>query len=311
MKTLLMSLALIASLASPARSDRIVTSLRLTVDTFAIPPSEGLPPRVLFAAGPARAEVSLTVAALPSGGTARATADLPRSNWREEIVWEIRRTGNAEAAAVRAEPVDAPPERRTTARATPNLMQAGQRERARYRLVGFEPGEYEARVRVGSLVSNTERFLVSNGDETTELRREYARYKVFFASPDRTTLERNLRELARLDPLNAGPWIRLADLAVGTEPLQETLTRYTNAREALAKRKRHFQELGQGAVADAIGEQEQVLERVQHVLPSVYDEKKGLSLEIHEGIQKQYLVVERRTGRVVERIHAPAPRDER
>jgi hypothetical protein len=180
----------------------------------------------------------------------------------------------------------------------------GTSQRARFRLSGLQPGVYEVRVRAAGLESNWDRFLVSTGDETPDLRREYARYKTLYRSPNLEALEKHLRELAALDRLNAGPWIRLADVAVGKRPLDETLRRYANASAALSRRRQHFESLGQVDIATRIATHERLLARVQKVLPRVYAPNSNLALLIQEGVVKRYAVIDRKSGNVVEEIHA-------
>jgi hypothetical protein len=188
----------------PAAADHVVKSLRLNVETFATRPADGRPARVVFASEPAFAEVSLTVAALPSQEKERTARNLPSSGWFRELVWEFHRAGDAEPARVTAEAVPNPSSEGATASES-RLVEPGTRQRVRYRLAGLQPGVYEARVRVAGLESNRERFLVTAGTESSDLRREYARYKTLYRSPDVESLEKHLRELAELDPLNAGP----------------------------------------------------------------------------------------------------------
>jgi hypothetical protein len=300
--TLLVLFAL-SPLANLASADHLVASLRVTVsDAFATRPSGDAPSRVVFLDGtPVHLDVSLTVAALPSGAKGAATFQLPSRDWWEHLEWTFERSGPG------AETGSAP--KVTFIKGDPVVvLNPGDRVRARLRVDGLEPGVYRLSATIAGLNSDPVRFLASSGNEDDDLRREYARFKVFYRSPDRAMLEANLRELAALDPLNAGPWIRLADLAVGTSPLKETDALYVRAAEVLALRREKFRAEGNHGAAEGIDEQLKVIQRVRQVLPKVYDPGQNLFLQVHEGVTKRYVVVHGKSGRIVETIGVP-PRE--
>ena len=191
--------------ASTLFADRMLTSLRVNVNTFAVRRIDAkTPTRVLFMNTPMSADVYVTAGALPSVAQDAMTYTLPSARWWEQLQWEIQRADGKDAPSA---PPRAQLVREHRENAHDNLptavLRSGERATATFNLRDMAPGVYSLRVHLGALTSEAEWFLVSNGTENEGIRREFARYRVDH-SVNAAELHANLVTLAAADPLNAG-----------------------------------------------------------------------------------------------------------
>ena len=313
MKRNLQSSIFILSLlfATYVHADQLVRTLRVSVDSLAIRPLGGtMPSRVLFTGTPLTATVTLTVAALPDG-TQRADGgvELPSARWWEHLGWDIRRDGAPAPVPVRASFMreENNPQRAAGSRGL--RVQSGERVSATLRLAELPPGAYRIRVVLAGLRSDPVRVLISTGDENDDLRREYARYKTL-NSPTTAALKKNLLELAALDPLNAGPWIRLGDLSLQDGSVDEIRGYYDHAMSVLDQRKQLFAAKGETRVVDAIEAERDTVDQVRTLVPKYVANRVVLQLRVELEGGKRYILAERATGRVVQTIAVRAPDSE-
>lgn len=290
-----------ATSSAVAHADQLMTQLRISVDTFAIRRINAeTPTRVIFVGTPVKAQVSFVAAALPSAKTGPLSIALPSKQWWNELSWEVDRKGAAKAD-IRPRVTDTPPQA--------SELKSGDRLVAHFDLGELPPGEYRLRVRLGDVRSDVEWFLVSNGQENADLRREFARYNVD-RSPDKASLQKNLLALAAADPLNASAWIRLGDLALPEGSAEQIRGYYDKAAEVLGQRRERFAAEGQSEVAAAIENERKMILSVRDAVPA-YVANRATTI-LHPDLEggRHYVLRERASGRVLRTISAPASRDE-
>ena len=78
-------------LQSPsANAAKLVTKLRVSLDTYSIRASDdATPTRAIFVGAPVRGEIALVAAALPAGGDSAASMPLPSAQWWQHLVWSV------------------------------------------------------------------------------------------------------------------------------------------------------------------------------------------------------------------------------
>jgi len=284
---------LIAASATAVRADRLITQLRVSVDTFAIRPiNADTPTRVVFVGTPLKAQISLTAAALSSPNPGPTSMSLPSKEWWDAVVWELERE-NGKISELRPE---------LTSKVQPATeLKSGERLVARFNLPELPPGTYRLSVRLGDLRSDPEWFLVSNGQENDDLRREFARYNVD-RSRDRTSMRKNLLALAAADPHNASPWIRLGDLALADGSAEEIRGYYDRAVQVLDQRRQKFAAEGRADVVAAIQSERDMILAVREVVPQYVANRATMILHADLEGGKHYVLRERVTGRVVRTI---------
>ena len=301
MKNVILCCLLLAASPLVAHADKLVTQLRVSVDTFAIRRiSASTPTRVVFTGAPIRAEVSLVAAALPSPSSAPMSISLPSKEWWNDLLWDLERNGKTMH-----------PRPALRANADPSAeLRSGQRLVARFNLGELPPGEYRLKVRLGDLHSDAEWFLVSNGQENDDLRREFARYNVD-RSRDNASLKRNLLALAAADPLNASPWVRLGDLALADGSAEEIRGYYDRAIGVLDQRRQGFAAEGRADVVTAIQSEREMITAVRELVPQYVANRTTMVLHADLEGGKHYVLRERATGRVLRTIGHPVLREER
>jgi hypothetical protein len=290
--------------ASSINADVGRVSLRADVKTFQLQPGDGRTPnRAVFTPDRIPVEVRLTVAAIPDSDSATVAPLLLKSaNWWTSLEWDLRRNG----VPVVAHPyvVDSQIENRTVEipRGESPILKAGENAVVRY-VFALEPGEYTLQTKLGALSSEPEWFLVSSGNETADLAREFARYKVLFRSRDNASLRMNLMELGSRDPLNAGVWIQLGDIALKEGTLEEAQSHYTNAREAL--KRRGEANSNRPEVLAGINAYQDLLSELASVLPYYFSRRKELEFRIDEppgSGMKRYVLRERASGKALRTV---------
>ncbi len=301
MKNVILCCLLLAASPLVAHADKLVTQLRVSVDTFAVRRiSASTPTRVVFTGAPIRAEVSLVAAALPSANSAAMSISLPSKEWWNDLLWDLERAGKTMH-----------PRPALAANADPSAeLRSGQRLVARFNLGELPPGEYRLKVRLGDLHSDAEWFLVSNGQENNDLRREFARYNVD-RSRDNASLKRNLLALAAADSLNASPWVRLGDLALADGSAEEIRGYYDRAIGVLDQRRQSFAAEGRADVVTAIQSEREMITAVRELVPQYVANRATMVLHADLEGGKHYVLRERATGRVLRTIGHPVLREER
>jgi hypothetical protein len=304
---------LILSLLLPviASSDQFVRTLRVSIYSLAIRPLGGtVPSRVVFTGNPLTATVTLAVAVLPGATvTPDGGVDLPSARWWEHLAWDVRRDGATASVPVRSSLLSHDD---SSHRADENgklRVQAGERLSVRLRLAELSPGAYTVRVGIAGLRSEPFRVLISTGDENDDLRREYARYKTL-NSPTTSALKKNLLELAALDPLNAGPWIRLGDISLPDGSVEEIRGYYDHAISVLDQRRQLYAAKGETRVVDAIQAERDTVDQVRALVPRYVANRVILQLKVELEGGKRYILAERATGRVVQTIAVRPPASE-
>ncbi len=286
--------SVMTGLAPTAQAANLITQVRVSMETYAIrATNDDTPSRVIFTGSPVRGEIALIAAALPSGTAGPASIQLPSEEWWQHLKWSVRQNGNAD--------IDVHPKWFAT-NATGRLR-AGERVLAKFELGQLPPGEYRLSVGLDSMRSEVEWFLVSNGTETADLRREFARYKVDRSS-DPETLRVNLLALAAADPLNAGPWIRLGDLALAKGTVEEIRGYYDRAARVLEQRRSKFAADSRQDVVEKIDAQLEVVVAVRELIAYYVTNRGTLILHADGPMSKRYLLRDRMTGRVVRTIPA-------
>lgn len=300
--------ALISLLPVVGHADTLATQLRVSVDTFAIRQIDpDTPTRVLFTGEPLRGEVALIGALLPSTAAGQTTMRLPAAAWWDHLKWNLERSGG-DAPALEWE---ATSRQVAASRADGTAeLQAGQRLVATIEFGALPPGTYRLSASLGSLRSNTEWFLLSNGTESADLRREYARYKVD-RSRDKQSLKRNLLDLAAADPLNASPWIRLGDLALADGTAAEIRGYYDRAVHVLDQRRQKFAAEGRQDVTASIDREREVILAVRDIVPQYVANRATLILHADLQDGRKYVLRDRATSRVLRMIAPRGVREQR
>jgi hypothetical protein len=300
--------SLLLLLAASAAADPFVRTLHLSVDSLAIRPLGGdTPTRVVFIGSPMTATVTFAVAALPGTKiTPREGFELPSARWWESLAWDIRRDGTPEPVTVKpilARQAGSAHAEGVAASGSGPLVRPGERRTAVLRLPELPAGSYTIRIALAGVHAEPYRLLVSTGGENADLRREYARFKTL-NSPNTATLRQSLLELAALDPLNAGPWIRLGDLSLNEGSADEIRGYYDHALSVLAERRSMFAAKGNAPVVQAIDAERGIVEQVRALVPRFVANRSSLDMRVELDGGKRYVLAEKASGRIVQVIGA-------
>jgi len=296
LRTALIS-ALITTLTVNTVAAQLVTQLRVSIDTFAIRTiDDETPSRVIFVGSQVKGEVALVAALLPGQNKAPVSRVLPSEEWWNHVSVELKRKGG-DIIFVHPEWVS------SDARQT---LRAGDRLSAKFVLGDLHPGEYRLSVSLGALHSEAEWFLVSNGAESDDLRREFARYNVDH-SRDREALRKNLLALAAADPLNASPWIRLGDIALPDGSVEQIRGYYDRATQVLEERRRKFAAEGRRDLVAAIEGQRAMIFAVRELVPHYVKNRSTLVLHADVLGGRRYILRERASGKVIRTISSNDP----
>jgi hypothetical protein len=275
--------------ASPTGLSEPVVRLRIESYAMTRAEPEG-PDRVIFDPDPIRGAIEIVLSPL-----ARTSHTLPAEAWWESAEWQIERLPIA-SEEFEADERDLRDLIKIGGSPTRQIG-PGESIRADFVSEGWPTGVYRVKISLGEIGSDVRHFVVSAGDETVHLQREFARHKVFYRSRSRDAMRNNLMELAAMEPENPWPLIRLGDFALADQSIQTIDAYYRRALELLERRRDRVEGSSVGDVTALMGQ----LQRVRDHLPRLAAQRDTLIL-YHDVQSGAYILAERESRRVIERI---------
>lgn len=245
-----------------------------------------------------RLELELTVAAMPSQARQRLSGLATGEQWPRRVEW-IFTTDDAKPVARDFLPMF---EREIHAPRERGRVGVGETVAAVYRLPVLAKGTYRLTALVGTLQSNVERFVVSDGTESVPLRTTYAWVQ---ANRERSPVLRNkwLRDLGELDPTMPAPWIDLGDEALGRQDFLAAQQYYERAVDAFTARHARFaQSANAQELVREIDSGKARFTKVVALLRSASSSDGRLVVNIRRDRGKKYVLADRASGRIVQTI---------
>jgi len=286
--------------AIPCSADRLLIEFQTVVNGFPMArdtPHE--PTRVVFTTEPNYVTVVVVAAAAPDRAVqGPLTLQLPGTPWWHALKWHL---ANENRDDVSFAPDGIVSETMTLAEGSATLH-PNDRLQGRFRLPVLEPGIYRLYATLGTLKSRGDWFRVSAGNEDNAMRIAYARFKSLY-SHDRRERMQYLLQLAHLQPLNAGAWIELGDLALAYSPQSEVDQYDDHAIQVLQERRNSADSEGKTRVVEGIEHLINGLERLKVLVSRYFADPERLKLVVSVQGGKSYTLEERASHRVVDRIN--------
>ena len=254
---------------------------------------------------------AITLAAIPDEGSKQsvpATLTLPGAYWWNNVQWVLVDANGREqrlrANKARVVRTDSPfDRRRSDAKETSWILQAGEHARVVLDFGVLRRGDYQLRATLDGLTATPYAFSVRNGNETPAIRAAYLRY-LLSRAPDPERTSELLAELSSLEPNNAEVLEDRAQLAIAMNQPADAEAALLHATRIIEENRARYEanNAPNSVVTKQFERKLSQLNALRKMLPTYFANQSTMRLDItvQQG-EREYTLIRRATGEVIAR----------